>query len=40
MELAETAVTPVIVSSCGLFVMSLFAGLFTPPSWQTFILLT
>jgi hypothetical protein len=39
-ELEETAVTPFIVSSFGLFVMSLFAGLFTTPSWQTFTLLT
>ena len=30
---------PFIVSSFGLFVMGLFAGLFTTPSWQTFILL-
>jgi DDE superfamily endonuclease len=29
-----------IVSSFGLFVMGLFAGLFTAPSWQTFLLLT
>ena len=28
-----------IVSSFGLFVMSLFAGLFTMPSWQTFTVL-
>ena len=28
-----------IVSSFGLFVMGLFAGLFTTPSWQTFVLL-
>ena len=27
------------MSSFGLFVMSLFAGLLTPPSWQTFLLL-
>jgi hypothetical protein len=32
-------VAPFIVSSFGLFVMGLFAGLFTTPSWQTFILL-
>ena len=30
---------PFIVSSFGLFVMGLFAGLFTTPSWQTFTLL-
>ena len=30
---------PFIVSSFGLFVMGLFAGLFTTPSWQTFSLL-
>jgi hypothetical protein len=28
-----------IVSSFGVFVMSLFAGLFTTPSWQTFTVL-
>lgn len=28
-----------IVSPFGLFVMSLFAGLFTVPSWQTFTVL-
>jgi hypothetical protein len=33
-------VAPFIVSSCGLFVMDLFQGLFTAPSWQTFLLLT
>jgi hypothetical protein len=32
-------VAPFIVSSCGLFGMGLFAGLFTTPSWQTFTLL-
>jgi hypothetical protein len=32
-------VAPFIVSSFGLFVMGLFAGLFTTPSWQTFTLL-
>jgi DDE superfamily endonuclease len=37
--LEESAVTAFIVSSFGLFVMSLFAGLFTVPSWQTFTLL-
>ena len=31
---------PFIVSSFGLFVMGLFHGLFTAPSWQTFLLLT
>ena len=30
---------PFIVSSFGVFVMSLFAGLFTTPSWQTFTIL-
>ena len=30
---------PFIVSSFGFFVMSLFAGLFTAPSWQTFTVL-
>lgn len=30
---------PFIVSSCGLFVMSVFQGLFTAPSWQTFTIL-
>jgi hypothetical protein len=29
-------VTPFLVSSCGLFVMGLFDGLFPTPSWQTF----
>jgi hypothetical protein len=33
-------VAPFIVSSFGLFVMGLFQGLFTAPSWQTFLLLT
>jgi hypothetical protein len=32
-------VAPFIVSSFGFFVMSLFAGLFTAPSWQTFTVL-
>ena len=32
--------TSFIVSSFGLFVMGLFEGLFTAPSWQTFLLLT
>jgi hypothetical protein len=31
---------PFIVSSFGLFVMGLFQGLFTAPSWQTFLLLS
>ena len=31
---------PFIVSSFGLFVRGLFPGLFTAPSWQTFLLLT
>ena len=31
--------TPFIVSSFGLFVMGLFEGLFTTPSWQTFTVL-
>ena len=31
--------TPFIVSSFGLFVMGLFDGLFTTPSWQTFTVL-
>jgi hypothetical protein len=38
--LEDLAVTPFIVSSFGLFVMGLFAGLFTIPSWQTFAVLT
>jgi DDE superfamily endonuclease len=33
-------VAPFIVSSFGLFVRGLFQGLFTAPSWQTFLLLT
>jgi hypothetical protein len=33
-------VAPFIVSSFGLFVMGLFQGLFTAPSWQTFLLLS
>jgi hypothetical protein len=33
-------VAPFSVSSFGLFVMGLFQGLFTAPSWQTFLLLT
>jgi hypothetical protein len=37
--LEDLAVAPFIVSSFGLFVMGLFAGLFTTPSWQTFTLL-
>jgi hypothetical protein len=37
--LEDRAVAPFIVSSFGLFVMGLFAGLFTTPSWQTFTLL-
>jgi hypothetical protein len=37
--LEEIAVAPFIVSSFGLFVMGLFAGLFTAPAWQTFTLL-
>jgi hypothetical protein len=35
----DLAVTSFIVSSFGVFVMSLFAGLFTASSWQTFTLL-
>jgi hypothetical protein len=31
---------PFIVSSCGLFVLGLFQGLFTAPSWQTCLLLS
>jgi hypothetical protein len=34
--LEDIPVAPFIVSSFGLFVMSLFHGLFTAPSWQTF----
>ena len=37
--LEDIAVTSFIVSSFGVFVMSLFDGLFTTPSWQTFTLL-
>ena len=37
--LEDSAVTSFIVSSFGLFVMSLFAGLFTTSSWQTFTIL-
>jgi hypothetical protein len=37
--LEDITVAPFIVSSFGLFVMGLFAGLFTTPSWQTFSLL-
>jgi DDE superfamily endonuclease len=37
--LEELAMAAFIVSSFGLFVMSLFAGLFTTPSWQTFTVL-
>jgi hypothetical protein len=37
--LEDSAVAAFIVSSFGLFVMSLFAGLFTAPSWQTFTVL-
>jgi hypothetical protein len=38
--LEDIVVAPFIVSSFGLFVMGLFQGLFTAPSWQTFLLLT
>jgi hypothetical protein len=38
--LEDIVVAPFIVSSFGLFVMALFQGLFTAPSWQTFLLLT
>jgi len=34
--LEDISVAPFIVSSFGLFVMDLFHGLFTAPSWQTF----
>jgi hypothetical protein len=34
--LEDSPVAPFIVSSFGLFVMDLFRGLFTAPSWQTF----
>jgi DDE superfamily endonuclease/Archaeal putative transposase ISC1217 len=37
--LEDLAVAPFIVSSFGLFVLGLFANLFTAPSWQTFTLL-
>jgi hypothetical protein len=37
--LEELAMAAFIVSSFGLFVMSVFAGLFTAPSWQTFTVL-
>lgn len=37
--LEDIPVAPFIVSSFGLFVMDLFHGLFTAPSWQTFTLL-
>jgi hypothetical protein len=37
--LEDVAVAAFIVSSFGLFVMGLFAGLFTAPSWQTFTVL-
>jgi hypothetical protein len=37
--LEELAVAPFIVSSFGVFVMGLFAGLFTTPSEQTFTVL-
>jgi DDE superfamily endonuclease len=37
--LEDIVVAPFIVSSFGLFVMDLFHGLFTAPSWQTFLLL-
>jgi hypothetical protein len=37
--LEDIAVAPFIMSSFGLFVMGLFAGLFTAPSWQTFTML-
>jgi hypothetical protein len=37
--LEELAMAAFIVSSFGLFVMSLFTGLFTAPSWQTFTVL-
>jgi hypothetical protein len=39
MSLEDLAVATFIVSSFGLFVMSLVAGVFTTPSWQTFTLL-
>jgi hypothetical protein len=37
--LEDIPVAPFMVSPFGLFVMSLFRGLFTAPSWQTFLLL-
>jgi hypothetical protein len=37
--LEDLTMAAFIVSSFGLFVMSLFAGLFTTPSWQTFTVL-
>jgi Transposase DDE domain len=37
--LEDSAMAAFIVSSFGLFVMSVFAGLFTAPSWQTFTVL-
>jgi DDE superfamily endonuclease len=37
--LEDLAMAAFIVSSFGLFVMSLFTGLFTAPSWQTFTML-
>jgi hypothetical protein len=37
--LEDIAMAAFIVSSFGLFVMGLFAGLFTAPSWQTFTVL-
>src|SRR3954449_5710439 len=37
--LEDLAMAAFIVSSFGRFVMSLFAGLFTTPSWQTFTVL-
>jgi hypothetical protein len=38
--LEDIAMAPFIVSSFGFFVMGLFQGLFTAPSWQTFLLLS
>jgi hypothetical protein len=37
--LEDIVVASFIVSSFGIFVMDLFQGLFTAPSWQTFVLL-
>jgi Transposase DDE domain len=37
--LEDIVVAAFIVSSFGMFVMSLFQGLFTAPSWQTFVVL-